>query len=184
MVQPTMSDQPETDSNIDSDSADDQEQSSDAVPVLPLAAAWPEGEVWFRDYLPTETAWGTEELLDPVPDEQRGLWAVQLGATALIGERRHRSGAVVPVENAEAITRLITDGTKITAMVVPWFERLIPATLVTPLRKSITRPAENPASINAFSSSMAALTSRSSGSVGGVVATKKDTPAARVCWRD
>ncbi len=96
------------------------DEMSAGEPSSALAAAWPEGEVWFRDYLPAETAWGSEELLDPVPDEQRGLWAVQLGATALIGERRHRSGAVVPVENAEAITRLIPNGTKIPAMAVPW----------------------------------------------------------------
>ena len=141
MVQPTMSDQHDTDAESESGSADDHGRGSYAAPVLTLADAWPQGEVWFKKFLPTHTAWGDEQILDPVPEELQGLWAVRLGAPVLIGERQRRGGELVPVENAESIGRLIDEGNKITAMAVPWYQRLIPAGLAMPHLQGIERGA-------------------------------------------
>jgi rhomboid protease GluP len=108
-------------------------------PILTIADAWPQGEVWFQEFLPTQTPWGSEQLLDPVPEEMRGLWAIRLGAPAFIGERHRKSGDLVPVENGDSISRLIDEGKKITAMAVPWYDRLIPAGLTVPHLQSIDR---------------------------------------------
>ena len=131
---------PDDDSNENAE-CEDRAGSDDAAEpsVAKLSEVWEDGEVWFENYLRDDVPWGNLHLLDPIPEEMRDLWVVKLGASALIGERRHRAGTVVPVENAPAITRLIDGGVSIAAIGVPWLDRLIPAALTAPYFKVIKR---------------------------------------------
>ncbi len=115
------------------------DRNEEKSPALSLASIWSEGRVWFREFIPRDTAWGREDLLEPVPDSHREQWAVRVTGRTYVDERNHKAGELVPVHNAEAVQRLVQDGKAISAVAVPWYDRLIPAGLTLPNQGTIDR---------------------------------------------
>ena len=109
---------------------------ADRIGDSPLAL-W-RGEVpWFRTWLPERLPWGTETLLDEVPTEARGNWGLRLGGYATVDGVRYASGEIVVVGSESELLSLMSSVTVATDLVVPGYDRLIPAALAAPHRRRV-----------------------------------------------
>jgi len=98
---------------------------------------WPEGKVWFRDLIPFGMPWGRESLLPGVPEIARGCYGVRVGAYTKIGSERYEPGEVVVVDTENEFQRLFSSLGSVTEFIFPWFERMIPLSLMVPYRQQI-----------------------------------------------
>lgn len=98
---------------------------------------WPEGKVWFRDFIPFGMPWGRESLLPEVPEIAKGSYGVRVGAYTKIGGERYEPGQVVVVETEDEFQRLFSALGSVTDFIFPWFERMIPVSLMVPHRQQV-----------------------------------------------
>ncbi|MEQ1841132.1 MAG: rhomboid family intramembrane serine protease [Verrucomicrobiales bacterium] len=98
---------------------------------------WPKGGVWFRDLIPATQPWGQFTLLPPVPENARGSYGVRVGAYTKVDSERYEPGEVVVVDTEDDFRRLFSSQGAVTDFIFPWFERMIPLTLMVPHRERI-----------------------------------------------
>lgn len=103
---------------------------SDAHEPTPLEA-WREGEVWFREWIPSDRPWGSEELLDEVPAAAVGHYGLQVSERTTVDGQRYEAGEVVIVDSRSELLRLWSS-IAATAVIVPWYGKMIPIVLVAP----------------------------------------------------
>ncbi len=108
----------------------------DAVDEGPFGA-WREGEVWFRDLIPTHLPWGREDLLDAVPEMATGSYGARTGEDAQVDGQRYGRGEVVPAASAEELLGLLPSLKEATDLVFPWYNRMVPVALLSPHRERI-----------------------------------------------
>jgi membrane associated rhomboid family serine protease len=100
-------------------------------------AAWRDGQVWFRDLIPSEVPWGDETLLDPVPAEAAGSFGLKAGADQEIDGQRYRNGEFILVDSFADLLRLLGRNPMASDLIVPWYVRLIPAAWIQPHRETV-----------------------------------------------
>lgn len=101
-------------------------------------AAWPEGEVWFRDLLrPGEVPWHDENLLEVVPPDAAGSYGVKLGEGVRVDGRDHDAGDIVRVDTRADQERLAAEVMNARAWIFPWYARLVPDSLLRPHRRPV-----------------------------------------------
>lgn len=93
---------------------------------------WRPDEVWFRSLIPVERPWGREVLLDKVPDEATGLYGLKVGAEARADGQRYREGEIAVVDSLGELKNLMERLGAVTGVIVPWYDRIIPLSLLTP----------------------------------------------------
>ncbi len=93
---------------------------------------WRSGDVWFRDLIPVELPWGREDLLEAVPKDAVGSYGARTGGRAIVDGQRYEPGEVVVVETEDELQRLLPGLGAATDLIFPWYERMVPATLLAP----------------------------------------------------
>jgi membrane associated rhomboid family serine protease len=93
---------------------------------------WPRGAVWFREFLPRALPWGDESLLAPVPETAGGSYGAKVGSTTRIDGERYEAGQVVVVDSESDFRRLLPGLASATDLIFPWYEKMVPASLVVP----------------------------------------------------
>lgn len=99
--------------------------------------AWPKGTVWFRELIPQDLPWGDESLLTDVPASAAGAYGAKVGAYTRIDGERYEPGQIVVVESESDFRRLFPGLGGATDLVFPWYEKMVPASLLTPHRNRI-----------------------------------------------
>ncbi|MAS96549.1 MAG: hypothetical protein CMO55_25450 [Verrucomicrobiales bacterium] len=100
---------------------------------------WKDDQVWFRDLIPEEYPWGNEEFLDEVPETARGEFGVKFAGDSTVDGTRYQSGQIAVVDTREEFVRLFSRSENILGIIVPWFDRIVPATLLTPYQRQIDK---------------------------------------------
>ena len=98
---------------------------------------WPKGEVWFRSLIPGELPWGSEAVLEDVPASAAGAYGAKVGAYTRIDGERYEPGQVVVVESESDFRRLFPSLGGATELIFPWYEKLVPASLIAPHQQRI-----------------------------------------------
>lgn len=98
---------------------------------------WPRESVWFRQYLPASLPWGSESLLSLVPENAAGSYGAKVGAETKIDGVRYESGQIVVVDTQADFQRLLPALASATDFIFPWYERMVPASLLLPHRQAI-----------------------------------------------
>ncbi len=93
---------------------------------------WRPGDVWFRDLIPADLPWGSEDYLEAVPPDAAGAYGVKTGGYATVDDQRYEPGEIVVVETEEKLRRLLPALGSATDLIFPWYDRLVPATLFAP----------------------------------------------------
>lgn len=105
--------------------------------ALPPLSAWRAGEVWFRHVIPGNVPWGDESLLDPVPAEAAGQFGLKTAADAEIDGQHYRAGELIVVDSFGDLLRLLQRVPSASDLIVPWYDRLIPAAWIEPHREQV-----------------------------------------------
>lgn len=103
-------------------------------------AAWRRNVPWFRPWIPAALPWGSEDLLEPVPEEARGLWGARVGEYVRIDGRRYDPGEIVVVDTEEELLALLPRLGAASDLVAPGYDRLVPVSLLAPHRHRIDLP--------------------------------------------
>ena len=93
---------------------------------------WEPGMVWFREFLPRSVPWGDESLLEAVPENAVGSYGARVGADTKIDGQRYAAGQIVIVDSEADFRRLLPRLGTATDLIFPWFDRLVPTTLLAP----------------------------------------------------
>lgn len=98
---------------------------------------WREGEVWFRDFIPAGRPWSDEGLLRPVPEEAQGSYGIV--SEHIVSEQyvtldgiRYEPGNFIMVDSREELGELLVEVPKASGLVLPWYDRVVPASLWLP----------------------------------------------------
>lgn len=94
--------------------------------------AWRPGHIWFREWLPAACPWGREDLLDPVPATAQGKLGIVLAEPAEIDGVRHGTGEIIEASGEAEFMRLVARFAGHSAFFFPWYDRLVPGTLLIP----------------------------------------------------
>jgi membrane associated rhomboid family serine protease len=100
-------------------------------------AIWRGGVAWFRQWIPTSLPWGRESLLETVPEEARGLWGARVGGYVHADGHRYAPGEIVTVGSEAELLALLPRLGSTSGLIVPLYDRIVPATLVAPHRQRI-----------------------------------------------
>ncbi len=91
---------------------------------------WQAGEVWFRGLIPLQQPWGREELLEAVPDSAKGSFGARIGEPISLDGQHYQAGEIVVVDSHADFVRLLRGLSKATDLLFPWYDRLVPISLV------------------------------------------------------
>lgn len=105
---------------------------TEGTPATNPLWAWPDGQVWFRPLIPRDTPWGDEDLLDPVPEEARGLFGVKVGDGCSLDGQDYRRDEIVTATNRVENAHLLQGLASPTAILLPWYDRQVPVLLALP----------------------------------------------------
>lgn len=110
---------------------------SDSHHPLRISDYWFPDEVWFRQYLTPSIPWSDLELLKEVPESGRGNYGVEMSAYANIDGIRYSPGELVVVETKEEMKLLLASVTQPRGLIFPWFDRIVPGSLLFPHTRQI-----------------------------------------------
>ncbi len=107
--------------------------------VLDPLAAWPDGEVWFREYLDKDRApWLDENLFSPVPVEAAGQYGLRMNERTRVDGATYEAGEIVVVESRRDLLRLASNLPKVGEWIFPWYGRAVPDVLLNPHQHRIS----------------------------------------------
>ena len=93
---------------------------------------WFPDEVWFQKYLTPSIPWSNLDLLKQVPESGRGSYGVEMSAYATVDGIRYEPGELVVVETKEEMRQLLTSIPLPRGLIFPWFDRIVPGSLLFP----------------------------------------------------
>lgn len=98
---------------------------------------WPEGEVWFREQLSSDTPWSDDALLDSVPETAEGSYGVKVGNSVKIDGEHYQQGNIVLVDTRAEFERILLQVDEAEAFIFPWYDKLVPPALLIPHQQTI-----------------------------------------------
>ncbi|MDA7922246.1 rhomboid family intramembrane serine protease [Verrucomicrobiales bacterium] len=98
---------------------------------------WFPDEIWFHEYLTPSIPWRDLNLLKEVPESGRGNYGVEMSAYANIDGIRYEPGQLIVVETKEEMKQLLGSVPPPRGMVFPWFDRIVPSSLILPHTRQI-----------------------------------------------
>jgi len=96
-----------------------------------------DGELWFRERIPTDVPWGDESFLEPVPTDAVGCFGLKVATDSEIDGQRYRTGEIVVVDSLVDLRRLLERFPAVSELILPWYGRLIPGVWIEPHRETV-----------------------------------------------
>lgn len=110
---------------------------SDTSQPTRISDYWFPDEVWFKEFLQGSIPWSDLDLLKAVPDSAKGNYGAEMSAYATVDGVRYEPGQLVVVETKEEMKLLLVSIPQPRALIFPWFDRIVPASLILPHTRQI-----------------------------------------------
>lgn len=102
-----------------------------------ISEEWAKDRVWFQALIPEELPWGDEALFEALPESAQGCFGIKVNEYAYLDGQRYQPGNYITVGSVAEIGRLLGSVKKVSGILVPWYDRLIPMALWTPYQHRV-----------------------------------------------